>query len=212
MTVSLSLGYRRAGGQPCQCLGHQARRRAGRRRELQLGGQGLRRGSARRQRASRRSSANGDAARAAPGCAARINGTTQGVTLLVLRAAIIGFALLLWSAGQASAGDITFVLTSFFVLQGYLRDVGMHIRNLQRSVNDMEELVDIHAQPLGVADRPDAEPIRDRRGRHRVRQRDVPLRQPSDCRSTATSRCDPRRASGSAWSAIRARARRRSSS
>ena len=29
----------------------------------------------------------------------------------------------------------------------------MHIRNLQRSVNDMEELVDFHAEPLGVADR-----------------------------------------------------------
>ena len=52
------------------------------------------------------------------------------------------------------------MLTSFFLLQGYLRDVGMHIRNLQRSVNDMEELVDIQAQPLGVADRPGAEPIR----------------------------------------------------
>jgi ATP-binding cassette subfamily B protein len=88
-----------------------------------------------------------------------INGTTQGVTLLVLRAAVIGFALLLWSGGQATAGDVTFVLTSFFLLQGYLRDVGMHIRNVQRSVNDMEELVDIQGQPLGVADRPNAKPI-----------------------------------------------------
>ena len=94
-----------------------------------------------------------------------INGTMQGATLLVLRAAVIGFALLLWSGGEASAGDITFVLTSFFLLQGYLRDVGMHIRNLQRSVNDMEELVDIHGQPLGVADRPDARPIRISKGR-----------------------------------------------
>ena len=88
-----------------------------------------------------------------------INGTTQGATLLVLRAAVIGFALLLWSRGQASAGDITFVLTSFFVLQGYLRDVGMHVRNLQRSVNDMEELVDIHGQALGIEDKPYAKPI-----------------------------------------------------
>ncbi|MCR4266669.1 ABC transporter ATP-binding protein [Nitratireductor sp. ZSWI3] len=87
------------------------------------------------------------------------NGTTQGVTLLLLRAAVIGFAVLLWARGQASAGDITFVLTSFFVLQGYLRDVGMHVRNVQRSVNDMEELVDIQAEPLGVADHVDAKPI-----------------------------------------------------
>ncbi|MEO5322686.1 ABC transporter ATP-binding protein [Mesorhizobium sp. CC13] len=92
------------------------------------------------------------------------NGTAQNVTLAVLRAAIIGFALYLWSSGQASAGDLAFVLTSFFLLQGYLRDVGMHIRNLQRSVNDMEELVDIQAQPLGVADRAGAEPIQIRDG------------------------------------------------
>ncbi len=88
-----------------------------------------------------------------------INGTTQGSMLLVLRASMIGSALLLWSKGHASAGDITFVLTSFFILQGYLREVGMDIRNLQRSVNDMEELVDIQSQPLGIDDRPGAKPI-----------------------------------------------------
>ncbi len=88
-----------------------------------------------------------------------INGTTQGATLLVMRATIIGFALLLWSSGQATAGDITFVLTSFFLLQGYLRDIGQHIRNLQRSVNDMEELVEMQGHPLGVADRAGAREI-----------------------------------------------------
>ncbi|PDT53257.1 MULTISPECIES: ABC transporter ATP-binding protein [Sinorhizobium] len=90
---------------------------------------------------------------------ATLNGTAQGAMLLVVRAAIIGSALLLWAKGEASAGDITFVLTSFFILQGYLREIGMDIRHLQRSVNDMEELVAIHAQPLGVEDRPGARPI-----------------------------------------------------
>lgn len=89
-----------------------------------------------------------------------INGTTQGATLLLMRVAVVGFALFLWSSGQASAGDITFVLTSFFMLQGYLRDIGQHIRNLQRSVNDMEELVEMQAQPHGVADRSGARAIR----------------------------------------------------
>lgn len=88
-----------------------------------------------------------------------INGAAQGVTLLILRAAIIGFAIVLWTGGRASAGDIAFVLTAFFILQGYLRDIGMHVRNLQRSVNEMEELVDIHAEPLGIKDRPGALPI-----------------------------------------------------
>lgn len=89
-----------------------------------------------------------------------INGTTQGALLLAMRAAVIGLALMLWSWGQASAGDVAFVLTSFFVLQGYLRDIGTHIRNLQRSINDMEELVDFQSEPLGIEDRPGASPIR----------------------------------------------------
>jgi ATP-binding cassette subfamily B protein len=45
------------------------------------------------------------------------------------------------------------------MLQGYLREVGMHIRNLQRSVNDMEELVSLEKQHLGIEDRPGARPI-----------------------------------------------------
>ncbi|MBZ9812468.1 ABC transporter ATP-binding protein [Mesorhizobium sp. CA7] len=88
------------------------------------------------------------------------NGTTQGALLLLMRAAVIGLALMLWAWGQASAGDVAFVLTSFFVLQSYLRDIGTHIRNLQRSINDMEELVDFQSEPLGIEDRPGARPIR----------------------------------------------------
>lgn len=81
-----------------------------------------------------------------------INGTLQATLLGFMRAGVVGLALMLWASGQANAGDITFVLTAFFILQGYLREIGMHIRNLQRSVNDMEELVSIHSQPLGIED------------------------------------------------------------
>ena len=51
------------------------------------------------------------------------------------------------------------MLTSYYIIHAYLRDVGMHINNLQRSVNDMEELVAIHDEPIGIADAPDAQPI-----------------------------------------------------
>ena len=80
--------------------------------------------------------------------------------LLCLRScSVIGGSLLLWLAGKASPGDVTYVLTSYYIIHAYLRDVGMHINNLQRSVNDMEELVEIHDQPIGIADTADAEPI-----------------------------------------------------
>jgi ATP-binding cassette subfamily B protein len=79
--------------------------------------------------------------------------------LLCLRGSVIGGSLLLWLAGKASPGDVTYVLTSYYIIHAYLRDVGMHVNNLQRSVNDMEELVEIHDQPIGIADAADAAPI-----------------------------------------------------
>ncbi|PTB22776.1 multidrug ABC transporter ATP-binding protein [Trinickia symbiotica] len=87
------------------------------------------------------------------------NGGVQNVMLACMQAAILGAALILWLNDKASVGDIAFALTMFLVLQGYLRDVGMLVRNLQRSVNDMEELVALERQPLGIEDKPGAPPI-----------------------------------------------------
>jgi ATP-binding cassette subfamily B protein len=92
-------------------------------------------------------------------------GAAQMAVLLCLRGSVIGGALLLWIAGRASPGDVTYVLTSYYIIHAYLRDVGMHINNLQRSVNDMEELVAIHNEAIGIADAPDALPIRVQGGR-----------------------------------------------
>ncbi|RYE11042.1 MAG: ABC transporter ATP-binding protein [Hyphomicrobiales bacterium] len=94
-----------------------------------------------------------------------LNGGIQGAMLIVLRTAVIGLAVIFWQQGVAEAGDIALVLTSFFVLQGYLRDVGQHVRNLQRAVNDMEELVDVHLAPVGIEDHPTAKPIKINEGR-----------------------------------------------
>jgi ATP-binding cassette subfamily B protein len=92
------------------------------------------------------------------------SGTTQLMVLLGLRASVTLYAILLWWQGRATAGGVTFVLTSYFIVHGYLRDVGQHVANLQRSVNEMEDLVEMHVLPLGVADRPAAEPIRISKG------------------------------------------------
>ncbi|MBK3801753.1 ATP-binding cassette domain-containing protein [Azospirillum brasilense] len=86
--------------------------------------------------------------------------TAQLVILLMIRSGVVATALWLWWRGQATPGDVAYVLTTYFVVHGYLRDIGMHINHLQRSINEMEELVAIHAEPLGVEDRPDAVPLR----------------------------------------------------
>src|ERR1700735_296320 len=91
--------------------------------------------------------------------------TAQLVVLLCLRSSVIGGALLLWMAGPAPPGGVTYVLTRYYIIHAYLRDVGMHINNLQRSVNDMEELVAIQNETIGIADVAGALPIDVRGGR-----------------------------------------------
>ncbi|QWW66426.1 ABC transporter ATP-binding protein [Rhizobium sp. WYJ-E13] len=88
-----------------------------------------------------------------------LNGTIQGFMMVSMQAGILGTGLVMWQQGLATAGDITFVLAMFFVLQGYLRSVGQDIRNLQRAVNDMEELVLLDKTPLGIEDKPGAKAI-----------------------------------------------------
>lgn len=87
------------------------------------------------------------------------SGTMQLGVLWMLRTLVVGAAVWLWWRGDATPGDVTYVLTSYFVLHGHLADIGYHVHHLQRSVNEMEELVEIHDQPLGIEDRADAEPI-----------------------------------------------------
>lgn len=87
------------------------------------------------------------------------SGSLQLMVLFILRTAVTLYAVLLWWRGQATPGDVTFVLTSYFIVHGYLRDIGQHVANLQRSVNEMEEMVQMHSQPLGVADRANARPL-----------------------------------------------------
>ena len=88
----------------------------------------------------------------------------QLAVLLALRILVIAYALLLWWRGRATAGDVAFVLTSYFIIHGYLRDVGQHVANLQRSINEMEELVALQSLPLGVVDHPEAPALHVRRG------------------------------------------------
>ena len=92
------------------------------------------------------------------------NGSLQQFLLQALRTIVLLYAVWLWWNGRATAGDITFVLTSYFIVHGYLRDIGQHVRNLQRSANEMEEMVQFHSHPLGVADHAHARKIRVRAG------------------------------------------------
>ncbi len=89
----------------------------------------------------------------------------QGVALLALQLLIVCTITLLWHRGQADAGDVATVLTMYFVLHGYLRNMGQTVREMQRGVNDMAELVALHAERLEVADAPGAGELKVSAGR-----------------------------------------------
>ena len=85
-------------------------------------------------------------------------GVAQNAMLIALQAVLVGGALWLWSRGQASAGDVAYVLTSFLLVGRWLRDVGMQLRIAQQAANDMERLIEYHRTPAGIVDQPDAPP------------------------------------------------------
>jgi ATP-binding cassette subfamily B protein len=77
--------------------------------------------------------------------------------LWALRLGVTAGAILLWTRGEASTGDVAYVITAYMVLHGYLRDMGHQIMDLQRAVNEMEELVQLHGVRPAVADAADAQ-------------------------------------------------------
>ncbi|MGI4828348.1 MAG: ABC transporter ATP-binding protein [Janthinobacterium lividum] len=87
-------------------------------------------------------------------------GALQLSLLLFLRIAVILCSVLLWWQGRATPGDVTFALTTYFIVQAYLGEVGQHVASFQRGVNEMEEMVALERRPLGVLDRPGAVPLR----------------------------------------------------
>jgi ATP-binding cassette subfamily B protein len=74
--------------------------------------------------------------------------------LWLLRGAVTGGAILLWATGESSVGGVVYVLTAYLVLHGYLRDMGHQVQDLSRAINEMEELVALHALAPTVPDAP----------------------------------------------------------
>lgn len=85
--------------------------------------------------------------------------TGQLALLWAIRSAATAIALSLWWKGHATPGEITYVLTTYFVLYGYLREIGQHVHHLQRALNEMEETVQLHTEPMELADSPRARPL-----------------------------------------------------
>jgi ATP-binding cassette subfamily B protein len=80
--------------------------------------------------------------------------------LVVLQAGLTGLLLRLWSRGQASAGDVAFVITSFMLMTGYLRNIGDNIRMTQKGLDDAEDVARYATMAPQVTDAPGAPDFR----------------------------------------------------
>ncbi len=85
---------------------------------------------------------------------------SRGLLRVVMMTGMILLTIWMWKQGRSSPGDIALALTSFFIIGGYLRDVGMHITNLQKSVSEMEDAISFWLQDTEVRDASGAPAIR----------------------------------------------------
>ena len=88
----------------------------------------------------------------------------QNLLLSVLQAGLAGLMILRWTRGQANAGDVAFVVTSFLLMSGYLRNIGDNIRMLQRGLADVEDVARYARTHPQVADAPGATDFIGQRG------------------------------------------------
>ncbi|MEZ0261057.1 MAG: ABC transporter ATP-binding protein [Alphaproteobacteria bacterium] len=91
----------------------------------------------------------------------------RSVFRLLMMASMIATTIYLWKVAKATPGDIVLVITTFFIIGGYLRDIGMHISHLQRSVSDMEDVILFWLRQDDVQDAANAAPLQVKPSRRR---------------------------------------------
>jgi ATP-binding cassette subfamily B protein len=77
----------------------------------------------------------------------------QNLLLVLLQAGLTGLLILRWLRREASPGDVAFVITTFLIMSGYLRNMGDNIRMLQRGLADVEDVASYARLAPQVADR-----------------------------------------------------------
>ncbi|MGI8840788.1 MAG: ABC transporter ATP-binding protein [Caulobacteraceae bacterium] len=88
----------------------------------------------------------------------------QNLMLSGLQAGLTGLIILRWTRGEASAGDVAFIIAAFLLMSGYLRNIGDNIRMMQRGLADIEDVARFARTHPQVADRPGAPDFGGQRG------------------------------------------------
>lgn len=74
----------------------------------------------------------------------------------IMMVIMVGFTIYMWYEGKATAGDVTLSITSFFIISGYLREIGRQTAELLKSVSEMEDVVSFWLREDDIQDVPNA--------------------------------------------------------
>lgn len=68
-------------------------------------------------------------------------GVVQTLLILTLMAGLLSMVLSGASHPNAKLEDVVYVITTYFIVNGYLRNIGWQIRELQQAINEIDDLV-----------------------------------------------------------------------
>jgi len=77
-------------------------------------------------------------------------------TDLTMQAALVGLLVWQWSRGAASAGDVVAALTAYMIVSSYMRRFGEHVQQVQRGLDEVQDLAVFDLQESEVSDAPGA--------------------------------------------------------
>lgn len=80
----------------------------------------------------------------------------QIIAILGLQAGLTGLLINMWMADRASPGDVVFAITAFMMMAGYMRRFGEEVQNVQRGLDEIQDIAGFDELPVQIADAPEA--------------------------------------------------------
>jgi ATP-binding cassette subfamily B protein len=84
----------------------------------------------------------------------------QMVAVLALQAGLAGMLVHQWTQGTATAGDVTFAITAFLLMAGYMRRFCEEVQNVQRGLDEIQDIALFARTADQIADAPGARPFK----------------------------------------------------
>ena len=76
----------------------------------------------------------------------------QIVAILALQAGLTGLLISMWAADRASPGDVVFAITAFMMMAGYMRRFGEEVQNVQRGLDEIQDIAAFDRMGVQIAD------------------------------------------------------------